>query len=143
MTVIYPKRLNKMNIRTVLLCIALGLTGCNSNPVINDAASSTGSTTKSTITSSVPSLHNNTGETPSNSVHKQYRCADLNASQAQALLVAGHSYLDLDGDGYACEPDVRRDYSQRPTQSSSSNCHWVEGYTRKNGTKVRGHNRCR
>lgn len=67
-----------------------------------------------------------------------YRCADLTAEQAQRLLAQGHRYLDLDGDGDACEPDSRRDYSPR-----SSNCHWVNGYTRKNGTRVRGHQRCR
>jgi len=27
--------------------------------------------------------------------------------------------------------------------SGSGNCHWVNGYTRKNGTRVRGHMRCR
>lgn len=70
---------------------------------------------------------------------KHYRCADLTSTQAQALLAQGHSYLDLDGDGDACEPDARRDYSPR----SSGSCHWVKGYTRKDGTKVRGHQRCR
>lgn len=29
------------------------------------------------------------------------------------------------------------------SSSSGSNCHWVSGYTRKNGSRVRGHSRCR
>lgn len=70
---------------------------------------------------------------------KHYHCSDLTSAQAQALLAQGHNYLDLDGDGEACEPDARRDYATR----SSGNCHWVKGYTRKDGTKVRGHQRCR
>ena len=69
----------------------------------------------------------------------RYRCADLTDEQAQLLLSKGHSYLDKDGDGDACEPDSRRDYSPR----SRSGCTWVNGYTRKNGTHVRGHQRCR
>jgi hypothetical protein len=79
-------------------------------------------------------------EEPSHSVH--YRCADLTSEQAQKLLRAGHSYLDMDGDGHACEPDARRDYTPA-THSSSGNCHWVNGYTRKNGTHVQGYQRCR
>lgn len=74
----------------------------------------------------------------------QYRCADLTASQADQLYAAGHTYLDADGDGDACEPDARRDYTPRATTSSSGgNCHWVDGYTRKNGSYVKGHRRCK
>lgn len=33
--------------------------------------------------------------------------------------------------------------SPASTKGGGSNCHWVNGYTRKNGTSVRGHMRCR
>ncbi|PKM17828.1 MAG: hypothetical protein CVV11_17120 [Gammaproteobacteria bacterium HGW-Gammaproteobacteria-15] len=68
----------------------------------------------------------------------QYRCADLTKSFATSLLSQGHSYLDKDGDGIPCE------YAQKTYKpQSSGNCHWVSGYTRKNGAYVKGHMRCR
>lgn len=42
-------------------------------------------------------------------------------------------------------PNVRlptSTYTQKQSKSSGSNCHWVDGYTRKNGTHVKGHRRC-
>lgn len=68
----------------------------------------------------------------------QYSCADLTKSFAFALLSQGHSYLDKDGDGIPCEY-AQKTYKPQP----SGNCYWVSGYTRKNGTNVRGHMRCR
>jgi hypothetical protein len=47
----------------------------------------------------------------------------------------------------AKEAATRRQAAPKPDVSgegrSSGNCHWVSGYTRKNGTQVRGHMRCR
>lgn len=96
-------------------------------------------------------------------------CSDF-ASSAEAqrffLLAGGPELdphgLDRDGDGFACEwgatvrgmaatrarpvaavqPAVRTRASTayRPT---GGRCHYVSGYTRRNGTYVRGHTRCR
>lgn len=222
---LYSTGLNNMNIRIVSLCFALGLAGCNSNPVVSDIASatlaatgnpeaalllntlktqqykcadltqeqaqtlleqghtyldpendgkaclpniaSTGTAAKSTATpvaivatptsvtmpyiptssslyKTANTLQSGTAQKPtSDSLSHQYRCPDLTDSQAQVLMEAGHTYLDADGDGDACEPDPRRDYAPVAAKSSDGNCHWVEGYTRKNGTKVRGHKRCK
>ena len=68
---------------------------------------------------------------------RRYACSELSKATAFSLLRQGHTYLDRDGDGNPCEWD------KQPTRSYSSNCHWVSGYTRKNGTRVRGHRRCR
>ena len=68
----------------------------------------------------------------------QYKCADLTKSFASSLLSQGHSYLDKDGDGIPCEYAKKRYVPQL-----SGNCHWVSGYTRKNGTYVKGYKRCR
>lgn len=157
---LYSTGLNNMNIRIVSLCFALGLVGCNSNPVVSDIASATLAATGTaakpvpvvTTPTSVTIPHiSNSSSAHSGSTHKvasdssfhQYRCADLTDSQAQVLMEAGHRYLDADGDGDACEPDPRRDYAPVAAKSSDGNCHWVDGYIRKNGTKVRGHKRCR
>jgi endonuclease YncB( thermonuclease family) len=44
-----------------------------------------------------------TGTKPSSST-KKFRCSDFKTyAQAQAALKQGHTYLDKDGDGYACE----------------------------------------
>ena len=75
---------------------------------------------------------------------RSYICSELSDSEATALYLAGHTYLDRDNDGLPCEPYpnpyVR---PEAPTRSYRSNCHYVSGYTRSNGTYVRGHNRCR
>jgi len=82
-----------------------------------------------------------------------YNCSDFsNTAEAQAFFIrsGGPSLdphrLDADGDGFACEFDPSKlevptttNYNYRP----SSNCHWVSGYTRRDGTRVRGHRRCR
>ncbi|MGS0675122.1 DUF4189 domain-containing protein [Shewanella sp. 125m-1] len=68
----------------------------------------------------------------------QYRCSDLTRSFAFKLLSHGHSYLDKDGDGIPCEFGLNS-YNIK----SRNNCHWVNGYTRKNGSYVKGHMRCR
>lgn len=76
--------------------------------------------------------------TPNSDLTYKYRCADITKAFAYSLLANGHSYLDKDGDGSPCE--YSKSYS---STNAKSNCHWVNGYTRKNGTYVRGHRRCR
>jgi len=71
-----------------------------------------------------------------------YRCDELSKGQAYSFLLSGHFYLDRDGDGNPCEWGKTNHRSTR-SYSTGSNCHWVGGYRRKNGTYVRGHRRCR
>ncbi|WP_371738919.1 excalibur calcium-binding domain-containing protein [Alcanivorax quisquiliarum] len=71
---------------------------------------------------------------------RRYRCSELSEAEAYELLRQGHSYLDADGDGRPCEWG-RNTSATRP--SGGINCYYVGGYTRKNGTYVRGHRRCR
>ena len=75
---------------------------------------------------------------------REHVCPNLTLGQAYKYLMEGHYYLDRDGDGHPCEwgPVVSR-WSPTPAYSSGSNCHWVKGYTRKDGTRVSGHRRCR
>lgn len=76
----------------------------------------------------------------------RFKCSEIPRSTAQALLSMGHGYLDRDNDGDACEPHNfpgQKPYTPSASSSSGSNCHWVSGYTRKNGSRVRGHSRCR
>ncbi|MEO1656344.1 MAG: excalibur calcium-binding domain-containing protein [Pseudomonadota bacterium] len=82
-----------------------------------------------------------------------YDCADFSSSaEAQRAFVrlggpsSDPSDLDRDGDGFACEFDPTSYRTTRTYQTpykSNSNCHWVDGYRRKDGTYVRGHQRCR
>lgn len=73
---------------------------------------------------------------------KRYRCSDISKKKARQLLAAGHTYLDRDRDGDPCEAKKR--YSaKRATKSSKKGCTWVKPYTRSNGSRVRGHWRCR
>lgn len=76
----------------------------------------------------------------------RFRCSDISRSTAKTLLDMGHGYLDRDNDGDPCEPHnfpEQKPYTPAVSASSASNCHWVRGYTRKNGTRVRGHTRCK
>jgi hypothetical protein len=73
---------------------------------------------------------------------RTYSCSGLAEAEAYALLSAGHTYLDADGDGHPCEWGPRKPLvTSAPTRSS--NCHYVSGYRRKNGSYVSGHTRCR
>ncbi|WP_299775932.1 excalibur calcium-binding domain-containing protein [uncultured Pseudoteredinibacter sp.] len=80
----------------------------------------------------------------------KYYCQNLTASEANNLYLAGHTYLDADSDGIPCEWESSK-YSSGETYSTkaysppsySGNCHYVSGYTRKNGTYVSGYTRCR
>ncbi|MEM6326366.1 MAG: hypothetical protein AAF791_04540 [Bacteroidota bacterium] len=93
-----------------------------------------------------PAVHP-TGEALARIERQHSVCASFaTQSQAQAAFVAGQSQLDGDGDGRACE-HLRtapvRTRTASPSASRSSKCHWVRGYTRRDGTRVRGHRRCR
>lgn len=83
------------------------------------------------------------------SVAEHRNCSSFSTPQeARAALEAGNTRLDADGDGQPCENGVGRMANRRAPaasrgRSSGTNCHWVSGYTRKNGTRVRGHRRCR
>ena len=78
----------------------------------------------------------NPNPTPTPTPTPTYKCSDLSESTAYYLLAQGHDYLDRDGDGHPCE------WNNTPA-STRSNCHWVSGYTRSNGTYVHGYRRCR
>jgi hypothetical protein len=78
---------------------------------------------------------------------REYNCSSITLGQAYSYLQQGHYYLDLDGDGHPCEwgAYVKSWKPQKISplsRSQSSNCHWVNGYTRKDGTRVKGHQRC-
>lgn len=77
---------------------------------------------------------------------REYTCSSITMGQAYTYLQQGHDYLDADGDGYPCEWK-RSIFGWSPPRVNSyptgSNCHWVSGYTRKDGTRVSGHKRCR
>jgi hypothetical protein len=76
-------------------------------------------------------------------------CASIGKAEAYQLLISGHTYLDRDGDGHPCEWSASSYYSTPSISApsintpSSGNCHYVGGYTRKNGTHVSGYMRCR
>ena len=90
----------------------------------------------------------------SGTVTDRLNCSDFPSSEtAQRAFVAGGgpardpNGLDADGDGFACEFDPSTYVARRAASTfqptSGSNCHWVSGYTRRDGTRVRGHQRCR
>lgn len=82
---------------------------------------------------------------------KIYTCLGLSKYEAYSLMIAGHTYLDRDGDGHPCEwgqvkPSSSSSSSfslSSPDRSKSSNCYIVREYRRKNGTYVSAHTRCR
>lgn len=69
----------------------------------------------------------------------KYTCGQLTEEMANSLYRAGHKYLDGDSDGKPCESRS----SLRSNTRKGSNCHYVKGYKRKNGTYVSGYTRCR
>jgi LysM repeat protein len=79
-------------------------------------------------------------ESSSSTYSVRYTCSEISRTTAYSLLASGHSYLDRDGDGHPCEWGKSQ---SRKTYTTNSNCHYVRGYRRKNGTYVRGHRRCR
>lgn len=100
-----------------------------------------------------------------------FRCSELSAGEAYALYFSGHLYLDRDADGKPCEtndktvevatvPVVSRPIETppsttppvvippiyvppvvTPTSPPHTGMCWVNGYTRKNGTRVNGYYR--
>ena len=98
-------------------------------------------------------------QTPS--VNDQVDCASLTVSAAMTLYQHGHQYLDTDGDGIPCNEEGVKTYqatehspSHKVQQSIKTytspassvrklTCHWVNGYRRKDGSYVKGHERCR
>ncbi|SHN20443.1 REJ domain-containing protein [Duganella sacchari] len=69
-----------------------------------------------------------------------YKCSQLTLSVAQALYLAGHTYLDRDHDGKPCEANDIAVESPViiPSTPTVKQC-WVNGYRRKNGTYVHGY----
>lgn len=67
-----------------------------------------------------------------------YKCSQLTPYLAQALFLSGHTYLDRDRDGKPCEAnDIKIETPVTPVPTVKR-C-WVNAYTRKNGTYVRGY----
>ncbi len=74
-----------------------------------------------------------------------YKCSTISHATAVLLYMQGHTYLDRDHDGKPCEAtDVKLETPvvvppvTTPTYPSNGMC-WVNGYTRKNGTYVKGY----
>lgn len=120
------------------------LSGCTTQSTYTQSSHSEHSTL-SRKNDSNSSSYNGYNSRPSYSSHdQQYQCSNIADSQAQALFNQGHAYLDRDGDGKPCEwKDKYLESQINQSTSSGTNCHSVRGYTRKNGTYVRGHTRCR
>jgi len=86
---------------------------------------------------------------------KRKTCTEVNSCEEAMYLFleCGHKELDENKNGLACERTVckggwtkksnAKELSNASTSSPKSNCHWVNGYTKKDGTRVRGHQRCR
>ena len=80
----------------------------------------------------------------------RYSCASVSAQTAFLLYLQGHTYLDRDRDGKPCEAkDLALEipvytppptYTPPTTPSTGKRC-WVNGYTKKNGTRVSGYYR--
>lgn len=70
-----------------------------------------------------------------------YKCTAISQELARALYAAGHTYLDRDHDGKPCEANDRTLESvvTQPVTPPSSGMCWVNGYTRRNGTYVKGY----
>ena len=105
----------------------------------------------SPYSTSISTTHNNNSGVASKEYNSQsqhsshrieYTCSEISESQAYSLLRQGHTYLDKDGDGQPCEWGQQKTYN--PSRSyNTGNCHWVNGYHRRNGTYVKGYMRCR
>jgi len=79
-----------------------------------------------------------------------YTCSSISRETAMLMYLQGHTYLDRDKDGKPCEAKditLEKPVYTPPvitppavTPPKSGRC-WVNGYTRKNGTYVRGYYR--
>ena len=68
----------------------------------------------------------------------KYRCADIGDwSNAQALLLKGHSYLDRDKDGEACEALARESNKPEIGEITIKNCYDGDTCTSTEGEKIR------
>lgn len=89
----------------------------------------------------IVAISSNTTKIPDNGI---YRCGSLTNQMALALYAQGHTYLDRDQDGRACEAnDIANEIASpyvAPVVSSTGQC-YVSGYFRKNGTYVKGYYR--
>ncbi|QJD99548.1 DUF4214 domain-containing protein [Massilia forsythiae] len=73
-----------------------------------------------------------------------YKCSTLSPANAILLYLQGHTYLDRDHDGKPCEAsdvNLEKTIYTPPSTSPSSGMCWVNGYTRKDGTRVSGYYR--
>ena len=69
---------------------------------------------------------------------KKHRCADIGDwSKAQKLLLTGHSYLDRDKDGEACEALSRRSDRPEVGKVTIRNCYDGDTCTSSDGEKIR------
>ena len=69
---------------------------------------------------------------------KKHRCADIGDwSKAQKLLLTGHSYLDRDKDGEACEALSRRSDRPEVGKVAIRNCYDGDTCTTSDGEKIR------
>lgn len=70
-----------------------------------------------------------------------YKCNAISQDLARALYALGHTYLDRDHDGKPCEANDKllEPAVLPPTPTPSTGMCWVNGYTRKNGTYVKGY----
>ena len=72
------------------------------------------------------------------SEREKYRCADIGDwSKAQKLLQAGHSYLDRDNDGQACEALGRKSSKPQFGEITIKNCYDGDTCTTLEGEKIR------
>ena len=72
------------------------------------------------------------------SERKKQRCGDIGDwSKAQKLLQAGHSYLDRDNDGEACEALGRKSDKPRIGEITIQNCYDGDTCTTSEGEKIR------
>ena len=68
----------------------------------------------------------------------KYRCGDIGDwSKAQALLLKGHSYLDRDKDGEACEALARESNKPEIGEITIKNCYDGDTCTSTEGEKIR------
>ena len=71
-----------------------------------------------------------------------FKCSAISHELAVLLYLQGHTYLDRDHDGKPCEvTDINAEKTiyVPPTTTPSTGMCWVNGYTRSNGTHVKGY----
>jgi Excalibur calcium-binding domain len=125
-----------MKILSVVLFI-LSLVGCSTQSYLYSDRNSRSSTYNENSDRDASSDLNNSSQ-------RQFKCSEISDAQAINLFNQGHTYLDRDNDGKPCEWNDKHLESQtNQSGKTGGNCHYVAGYTRKNGTRVKGYTRCR